>query len=627
MSGAALIAQYVKTLSTAPGVYRMLGKDGSVLYVGKARNLKARVVAYTKPAECSTRIQKMIFETHDMVVVETRTEVEALLLEANLIKSLKPKYNIIFRDDASYIRVVITHEDTPLIRSHRGSTKAPGQYFGPYPSATAVYATLDLMERAFRLRTCPASMFAHRTRPCLKYDIKRCSAPCVKKISPDAYLRTVEEAARFLHGDRTAVLGSLQRQMEEASARMAYEDAAAIRDRIKALSAVGGKDSTLTHALPDADVFALVTEGGKTAIQAFFYRDGQHSGNHVFYPPTQTEAEEAELFRLFLAQHYANRPAPALVCTNISPTDAPLLAEALSTSAGKKVRVETPQRGDKATIMAQAIHNATMALRRKVTETTGWRSQMEAFLSLLNLPIGQTDPAASPRALVECYDISNISGRFPVASCVVAGPEGMLKARYKRYTIRTKTTPDDYAMMHEVLTRRIVRGMKDGGLASGALPAVVLVDGGKGQLNVLVRVVQEQGLWGTPACPALVGIAKGEERDKGLETLFRATPGPHGVPVWATLPIPHNSALIFVLQNIRDEAHRFAITFHRETRAKALEVSRLNAIPGIGAAKKKALLLHFGSVEGIRNASPEALAAAPGIGPRLAHIIHHALRD
>jgi excinuclease ABC subunit C len=615
--GIEVIQGLLKSFPTCPGVYRMLNDAGEVLYVGKARNLRARLTSYTQPERMSVRIRKMVFETREMVVVETRTEVEALLLEANLIKSLKPKYNIIFRDDASYVRVLITDEETPMIRSHRGAMKAKkdggGTYFGPYPSAGAVYATLDLMERAFRLRTCSPSMFAHRTRPCLKYDIKRCSGPCVGKISVQDYQRTVEEAILFLNGERGAVLRGLQSQMEAAAERMAYEEAGAIRDRIRALSAVGGRDSSLTHILEDADVFALVAEGGKVAVQAFFYRNGQHVGNQVYYPTgTEEENGEGEILRVFLATHYANRPVPRTVCCNVEPADAEILAEAFAAGAGHKIALEVPKRGDKLAVVEQAERNARAALRRKVAESGGWRTQMEAFGAMLGRVVER----------VECYDISNISGRFPVASCVVAGEEGMLKNRYKRYTIRTKTTPDDYAMMREVLTRRISRGMKEGGL-----PSVLLVDGGKGQLNVLVDVARGLGILGTLECPALVGIAKGEERDKGLETLFLAKAGadnlggPEAAIELEILPIPHESALIFMLQRVRDEAHRFAITFHRETRSKALEVSRLNAIPGIGANKKKALLLHFGSVEAIRGATEAELARVEGIGPRLAKIV------
>lgn len=630
MDGIEVLKGRLKDLPTAPGVYRMLGEGGKILYVGKARNIKARVTSYTQPERLGVRIRKMVFETRELVVVETHTEAEALLLEANLIKSLKPRYNILFRDDASYVCVLITDEPVPLMKSHRGARRAKGDYFGPYPNAGAVYATMDLMERAFRLRSCPDSVFKNRTRPCLKYDIKRCSGPCVGKISPEDYARTVREAKRFLRGERAAVLRELQGQMEGYSAAMQFEAAGAVRDRIKALSAVASGGASVTHVLGEADVFAVVLEGGRIAVQAYHYRNGQHVGNQTYYPKTEGieegEGLVAEALRMFIAQHYSERSVPPTIYCNVAPAEAEMLAEALGVAAGRRVRLEVPVRGDKHVVVEQAERNARTALRRKSIEQDGWARQMAGFGSVLGM-------AGAPE-LVECYDISNISGRFPVASCVVAGPEGMLRQRYRRYHIKTKSTPDDYAMLREVLERRIVRGMKEEGLRENGKPAglpdVLVVDGGKGQLNVLVGVVRALGLLGQPDCPLLVGIAKGEERDKGLETLFVAevvhpdtAESGEALPVeLRQLPIVHGSELIFMLQRIRDEAHRFAITFHRESRGKALAVSRLDGIPGIGPAKKKALLLHFGSVEGVRGASLADLARVEGIGEELAGVIH-----
>lgn len=609
VDGIEVLKGKLKGLSTAPGVYRMLNGAGQVLYVGKARNLKARVTSYTQPERLGVRIRKMVFETRELVVVETRTEAEALLLEANLIKSLKPRYNIIFRDDASYVSVVITDEPTPMIRSHRGARKAKGDYFGPYPSAGAVYQTLDLMERAFRLRTCVDSVFRNRTRPCLKYDIKRCSGPCVGRIAAEDYRRTVEEARRFLKGDRKVVLADLQAQMEEASAQMNYEAAGAVRDRIRALSAVQ-RGQALTHGLDEADVFAAVAEGGRVAVQAFYYRNGQHMGNQVYYPQVPDGEDMGEALRVFLATHYVQRVPPPFIYCNVAPAERDMLEEALGVSAGRRIRIEVPSRGDRREIVRQAERNALVAMRRQGAATENWGAQMEALREMVGLE--------KPLEAVECYDISNISGRFPVASCVVAGPEGMIKNRYRRYRITVKETPDDYAMLREVLTRRVVRGMKEGGL-----PDILLVDGGKGQLNVLVSVVKEQGLLGQPECPVLCGIAKGEERDKGLETIFVADVAEgEGTVSLRELPVAHGSALIFVLQRIRDEAHRFAITFHRESRGKALAVSRLDGIPGVGPTKKKALLLHFGSVEAVRGANVEELARVGGIGHELAQVIY-----
>jgi excinuclease ABC subunit C len=601
-------------LPTAPGVYRMLSDTGAVLYVGKARNLKARVTQYTQPLRLPTRIRKMVFETRQLVTVQTHTEAEALLLEANLIKSLKPKYNITLRDDSSYVSVVITGDATPLIRSHRGQRrdKSKGDtYFGPYPSAGAVYQTLDFMERVFRLRTCSDSTFAHRTRPCLKYDLKRCTAPCVKRISASDYQKDVSAARQFLSGERAAVLATLQAQMNDHAAAMQYEAAAAVRDRIKAISQLTEASGAVTHILPEGDVFALITQGGKACVQAFYYRNGQHVGNHLFYPTYAAEQEsDAELLRVFLALHYAARPAPSRILCNLEPAESATLAEALTTISGKRVQLETPVRGEKAEIVQRAWQNAQTALQRKLSESGNWQAQLAEFAKLLGV-------AAITR--LECTDISNISGKFAVASQVCAGPEGMEKSQYRKYKIETKDTPDDYAMLREVYQRRFARMRQE---APEHWPQVLLVDGGKGQLNVLVECAQAAGLWGQENCPQLLGVAKGEERDKGLETFFHAIPNTRPSTIdHRILDIPHNSPLIFVLQKVRDEAHRFAITFHRASRATALSTSRLDEIPGVGPSKKKALLQHFGSVAAVRGASLSQLEDVPGLGKSLARVV------
>ncbi|MCP5404745.1 MAG: excinuclease ABC subunit UvrC [Pseudomonadaceae bacterium] len=599
MDGIDILRAKLKALPVTPGVYRMLNEAGEVLYVGKAKNLKARLTSYTQPERMGVRIRKMVFETRTLTVVETRTEVEALLLEANLIKSLKPRYNIIFRDDASYVSVVITDEPTPKIQKHRGVKKAKGSYFGPYPSAGAVYATLDLMERAFRLRTCSDSVFKGRTRPCLKYDIKRCSGPCVGKIAAEDYLHTVRQAKRFLQGERQQVLAQLQQEMQAKAEALDYEGAAAVRDRIRALAAVSSASTALTHALDEADVFALVREGGKLAVQAFYYRHGQHVGNHLFTPKQLDETDDdAVAMQAFLAQHYSGRAVPLRVVVNVMPAEAETLGEALQHSAGRKVVLEAPQRGEKRMIVQQAARNAVQALRRKAEESADWQAQFAEFQAMLGLE--------NPLERMECYDISNTQGRQAVASQVVAGPEGMLKNRYRKYAIKGKDTPDDYAMLAETLGRR---------LKKGDLPDVFLIDGGKGQLNVLVKVMEDAGLLGEGG-PALCSIAKGEERDKGLEVVWHWR-GNRAVE----LPVAFNSPLKFVLQRIRDEAHRFAITYHRQKRAKALVASPLDDIPGIGPAKKKALLLHFGSRAAVEGAALEELMRVPGISKTLAEAV------
>jgi excinuclease ABC subunit C len=672
MDGIILLKERLKNLPSGPGVYRMLNAKNDVLYVGKAKNLKHRVSQYTQPERMGGRIRKMVFETRDLVIVSTPTEAEALLLEANLIKSLRPRYNILFRDDSSYVSVLITDEPTPMIRSFRGARKIKGDYFGPYPSALAVYQTLDLMERAFRLRTCSPGFFRHRTRPCLKYDIKRCSAPCVGKIEPDKYRQQVERAKRFLKGDTQIVLADLQTQMADASRSLDYERAGELRDSIRAITSVSGIGNPTTHALPEADVFALVENGGRAMIQVFYYRHGQHIGNHAVFleekdlleqstintavipakagiqgPVTPLSDSAPETLRLFLAQHYASRVPPPVILCNQLPNDCPTLTEALSISAGRKIDISTPTRGDRAAIVRQAENNARAALSRKLADGDDWRNQMAALGKILNLQ--------KPIECLECYDISNISGKQAVASQVVAGQTGMLRNRYRRYEIRGKDTPDDYAMMAEVLTRRLRRGMKESSLETvpgegrglageetahnGALtsnlkpqtshlPDVIMVDGGKGQLGVLVKVAQELNLLGKPECPTLCAIAKGEERDKGLETIFIATQSvPHTSNLTPQtsineLPIYYGTPLIFVLQRIRDEAHRFAITYHRKKREKAISHSRLDDIPGIGPKKKKELLLHFGSLKEIEGADIRQLMQVPGLSKKLAQQIY-----
>lgn len=608
--GITILKAKLKTLPTGPGVYRMLNEAGEVLYVGKAKNLKHRLTNYTQPERLSTRIRKMVFETRELLIVETHTEAEALLLEANLIKSLKPKYNVIFRDDASYISVVITQEETPMIRHHRGAKQQKGEYFGPYPSADAVYRTLDLMERAFRLRTCKASVFKHRTRPCLKYDIKRCSAPCVGKISPENYAELVQEAKLFLRGKGDQVHKMIAARMETASEKMDYETAAVERDRLQALATVTNNRTALTHALPNADVFGLYVQGGKACIQAFYYRNGQHVGNANYFPRGVEELDEGEIFRLFLSLHYTNRQPQTVVVTSHAVAESETVLEALSQTAQSKVMLMTPQRGEKRKIMQQAQKNAEATLKRQLAESSQWGEQLQGFGKLLNLT------GAIQR--IEAFDISNISGKQAVASLVVAGPEGMEKNQYRKFSMMVKDTPDDYAMMKEALTRRYTRLIKE----NSSLPEVILVDGGVGHLNVLVEVAAELGLTDLPNPPALTAIAKGEERDKGLEKIFQWREGEIN-----QLAVPHHTPLIFLLQRVRDEAHRFAIGFHRQKRSKNLTSSVLDSIPGIGGKRKKALLLHFGSVDGVKQAAVEDLARVDGINTQLAEDIYSWFRS
>jgi excinuclease ABC subunit C len=602
--GLHILQKKLQSLPSGPGVYRMLDEAENVLYVGKAKNLKHRVTSYTQPDRLGRRIRKMVFETRDLVVVETETETEALLLEANLIKSLKPKYNVTFRDDTSYISILITDEETPQIRSYRGSRREKGQYFGPYPSAEAVHQTLEVMERVFGLRTCSPGVFRHRTRPCLKYDIKRCSAPCVGRISAQKYANQVQEATLFLQGRGSQVQKRVRKRMEAAAAAQDYETAALERDRLRFLTDVSSNRTGLSHALAEADVFALVTQGGQACVQAFFYRNGQHVGNQSYSPKITAEMAPPDILRLFLAQYYAAHRPPPVIYTNIQPADQALLAEALSVGANRKVRLEVPKKGAKAALIKQAVHNATATLNRQAAEGEGWRQQMVAFGEKLGLTM--------PPHRVECFDISNISGKQPVASLVVAGPAGMDKKAYRKFKVTGKNTPDDYAMMAEALTRRYQRLIKE----KAALPDIIMVDGGKGHLNTLVNVMQKLDILADPTCPALVAIAKGEERNKGLENIF------HWQGRIVHLTVPHHAPLIFLLQKIRDEAHRFAISFHRQQRSKGLTTSGLDVIPGIGPKRKKALLLHFGSLASIKGASEGELAMVEGISRAKAREIY-----
>lgn len=616
--GIDFIKMRVAVLPTTPGVYRMLNAKGDVLYVGKAKNIKNRVTQYTQPDRMVGRIRRMVFQTRDLVVVETRTEAEALLLEANLIKSLKPKYNILFRDDASYPAILITDEPTPMMRYHRGAKREKGEYFGPYPAADAVYKTLDTLERAFRLRTCDKSTFSNRSRPCLKFDIGRCSAPCVGKISAVDYRENVKQASLFLQGKGTEVHRWLQEKMQAAAAAEQFEQAAEYRDRLGAIAKTTSHASAMTHGVEDADVFAAASQNGHVCVQGFFYRNGQHVGNQTYFPTGVEETEPAEIMRLFLAMHYASRAVPRVVLVHPLPAEADMLVEAFSVSAGHRVDIQSPTRGDKKTVVEQTLRNAQQALARKLSERENWQEQLTAFAQLLGVE--------RPVARVECFDISNISGTNAVASMVVAGEGGMEKKHYRKFTIKNKNTPDDYSMMREVLTRRygkLYAAQAEGEAADTPAadvfyPDVVLVDGGVGHLHVLQQVMAESAAAQHPHAPVLCAIAKGEERDKGLEKIFMADPSGNV----RQLHVQHNSPLIFVLQRIRDEAHRFAIGFHRQKRAAGVAHSGLDDIPSIGAKRKKALLLHFGAAAGVKAASVDDLQRVPGISREIAEKIY-----
>lgn len=619
LAGADLIADYVTRLPGRPGVYRMLGADGDVLYVGKAKNLKARVSSYAKSGGHTNRIMRMIAETQGMEFVVVETETEALLLEANLIKQLKPRYNVLFRDDKSFPFILIAEDHAaPQILKHRGARKRPGAYYGPFASAGAVNRTLNTLEKAFLLRSCSDSVYDSRTRPCLLHQIKRCSAPCVGLISEADYRRHVAEAKAFLDGDNSGVQAALSREMEEASAALDYERAAGIRDRIRALTYVQGSQDINAAGVSEADVFAIHAEGGQASIQVFFFRAGQNWGNHAFFPKHDRDVDPPEILDAFLAQFYDGREPPSLILTNVEAPQAALLSEALTLRAGRKVSVACPQRGEKRAIVEAAAMNAREALSRRMAESASQLRNLDRLAEALEL--------SGPPQRIEVYDNSHIQGANAVGAMIVAGPEGFVKNQYRKFNIKSAdlTAGDDYAMMREVLTRRFARLQKEAGEAPE--PDLLIVDGGDGQLNVALEVMREAGFDPSADGPALVAVAKGRREDeKGARRADR-TAGAIGeqifMPGRPPFLLPPRDPALFYIQRLRDEAHRFAIGAHRAKRKKALSANPIDDIPGVGAARKRALLHHFGSAKAVARAKPEDLTAVDGVSAALAQRIY-----
>ena len=597
MDGIKIIQKQLKTAPSSAGVYRMLNKNGEVLYVGKAKNLKKRLINYTQPERLVKRIRKMVFETKKLIMVETPNEQEALLLEINLIKSLKPKYNVIFMDDSSYPYILITNEKSPRILSHRGAKKDNGKYYGPYPSADSVYKTIDMLERIFKLRTCSASYFKNRTRPCLKYDIKRCSAPCVGKISKEDYNLSIKEAHSFLSGKGNTLQKTIQKRMLLASKEQRYEDATIERDKLKTLTSIQTKGKTLSQGLKDSDVIAIYLKQNDFCIQGFFYRNNQHIGNRTWFGKNYENLPAEELLKIFISQHYNKDNTPKEIITSHMPNDAEILKNILT-------NIAEPQKGHKKDIINQALFNAKQSLLRKISQQTSWAKQLAEFSPLLGSDHSITS--------IETFDISNISGTNAVASMVVADKTGMNKKKYRKFSIKQSNTPNDYAMMEEVLTRRYNNPQTP-------YPDVVMVDGGKGHLAVLIKVFNKIKFTDKTKKPILCAISKGKERDKGYEKIWQQGKD-------KPLNIEFNSPLIFILQQIRDESHRFAINFHRQKRAKSTVKSALDSIAGIGAKRKKALLLHFGSVEEIKKSTPAEIARVEGISKKIAENIYDSLR-
>ncbi len=615
LMGADLIKSYIDRLPTSSGVYRMIDVNGSVLYVGKARNLKKRVAAYTKLAGHTNRISRMIAATNDLEVIITSTETEALLLEANLIKRLKPRYNVLMRDDKSFPYILVTKDhDYPQVLKHRGARNRNGRYFGPFASAGAVNRTLNTLQRAFLLRSCSDSVFDSRTRPCLLFQIKRCSAPCVDRISRDEYRKLVAETTQFLAGKSQRTQRLLSEAMEDASSALDFESAASYRDRIKAITSIQAHQGINPGKVNEADVFAAARDGGQICIQVFFFRAGQNWGNRAYFPRHHKTLETSEVLDSFLAQFYDSRQPPTTILLSENIPNQHLLQNALSVRADRRVAVLLPKRGEKRELVAHALTNASEAISRRLAESESQRRLLEAVASEFGL-----DRAP---LRIEVYDNSHIHGDKPVGAMIVSGPEGFIKNEYRKFNIKGAAIApgDDYGMMREVLTRRFSKLLRESANVGDAVghaedsspswPDLVLIDGGAGQLSAAQSVFEDLGIEDVN----LVAIAKGPERNAGRERFFMVGRTP--------FTLEPKSAVLYYLQRIRDEAHRFAIGSHRNRRKKDIGASPLDEVPGVGAKRKRALLHHFGSAKAIRQAGLADLEAVDGVSQALAKRIY-----
>ena len=606
MTGHSVIQNYLKSLDGSPGVYRMLDAKGAVLYVGKARNLKARVSSYARPTGHSPRIARMIRDTASMMFLTTRTETEALLLEQNLIKQLKPRYNVLLRDDKSFPNILVSKEHAfPQIKKHRGAKKEKGDYFGPFASAGAVNRTLNQLQKVFLLRNCSDSTFESRTRPCLLYQIKRCSGPCVGLISEEDYGSLVKDAERFLKGRTTKVQESLATDMQAASDAMEFERAAALRDRLRALTFVQGSQSVNPEGVTDADVIALHMDGGQACVQVFFIRANQNWGNRDFYPRTGAGADATEIMQAFIGQFYDNKEPPRQILLSDAIEDVDLMADALAEKAGRNVEILVPQRGEKKELVAGALRNARESLARKMSETATQTKLLAGLAEAFDLD-------GAPQR-IEVYDNSHIQGAHAVGAMIVAGPDGFLKSQYRKFNIKDDSiTPgDDFGMMKEVLTRRFKRLLKeDPDRQSGTWPELLLIDGGAGQVSAVRQIMAELGVEDVP----MVGVAKGVDRDQGKEEFHRTGQRP--------IALRRGDPVLYFIQRMRDEAHRFAIGAHRQKRSKAVGATPLDDVPGVGATRKRALLAHFGSAKAVGRANLSDLKAVDGISDALAETIY-----
>ena len=606
-TGIAAIRNVLKTLPLKPGVYRMHDARGDVLYVGKARALKNRVGNYVQIDRMPNRLRRMVALTRSMTIVTTNSEAEALLLEAQLIKRYRPAYNVLLRDDKSFPFILLRADHKfPRIQKHRGARRHKGQYYGPFASAGSVNQTLNALEKLFLLRSCSDSFFNNRDRPCLLYQIKRCSAPCVGRIDDSAYESLVADAKSFLDGKSSVVQAKLAQEMETAAEALDFERAAMVRDRLKALTFIQVSQAINAQGVGDADIFALAHRNGVMGIQAFFIRGGQNWGHRSFFPAHVAEISEDEVFTSFLAQFYEDVPPAKCIFLDRQLTEADLLAQALSERAERKIEISVPQRGDRVRLVKQATRNAEEALDRKLAESTTQGKLLQEVADLFELP--------EPPRRIEVYDNSHIQGTNALGAMIVAGPEGFIKGQYRKFNIKNPDTApgDDFAMMREVMARRFGRLMADDAdqERDENWPDLVLIDGGKGQMSSVMQIVRELGVEDV----AFIGVSKGPDRHAGRETFH--------FPDGREFTLPVNAPVMFYLQRLRDEAHRFAIGAHRAKRSKAITVSPLDEVPGIGPSRKKALLMHFGTARAVRNASLEDLQKTPGVSAAVAQTVY-----
>jgi excinuclease ABC subunit C len=606
-AGIAAIRNVWQTLPIKPGVYRMHDARGDVLYVGKARALKNRVSNYTQVDRLPNRLRRMVAQTRSMTIVTTGSEAEALLLEAQLIKRYRPAYNVLLRDDKSFPFILLRADHAfPRIQKHRGARRAKGNYYGPFASAGSVNQTINALQKLFLLRNCTDSFFNNRDRPCLLYQIKRCSAPCVDRISQPDYDELVSDAKAFLSGKSTAVQSKLAGQMEAAAESLDFESAAIMRDRLKALTFIQGSQAINAEGVGDADIFALASKNGVMCIQAFFIRGGQNWGHRSFFPVHTAEVPEDEVLASFMIQFYEDVPPPRTILVDRAPAEDELLSLALAEKAGGKVTISVPQRGDRVRLIGQAVRNAAEALDRRQAESTTQGKLLQEVADLFEL--------AEPPRRIEVYDNSHIQGTNALGGMIVAGPDGFMKGQYRKFNIKNPDTApgDDFAMMREVMQRRFGRAQEeDPDRSKGDWPDLVLIDGGKGQVSAVKAALQEIGVEDIP----FIGIAKGPDHGREGREVFHFPDG-------REFDLPVNSPVLFYLQRLRDEVHRFAIGAHRAKRSKAITASPLDEVSGVGPARKKALLMHFGTARAVRDASLEDLARTPGVSEAVARTVY-----